>query len=149
MRQVPLPAHQAEAALRALPLGPIGFLLRAKAGGLDSDVFVHDGGRVCDWARRVEPGARLGLNGPDRGGVPRGNHMLIGKGKTTCPALAYMLAESPVIGRGQCWLFRDSDDYDRPDHPGIARIHAPPAGAGLAAQLSRQDCAATPFLSDA
>ncbi|MFI0397101.1 ferredoxin reductase domain-containing protein [Paracoccus jiaweipingae] len=148
MRQVPLPAHQAEGALPALPLGQIRSLLRVEAGGQDIDAFVHAGGRVCDRARRAEPGTRVGLNGPDGGAVPRGKHLLIGKGKTTCPALAHMLAESPANMRGQCWLFGDSDDYDRPDHRGMARIHAPRAGAGLVAQLTRQEYAATPSLSD-
>lgn len=110
----------------------------AAAGWLETDIFIHDGGRVCDWARNAAPGIRVGLTGPGGGGVPLAPRLLIGGGETAYPALARIIEAQPPETCGDCWLFGDAEDYPLPRHDGIRMIRAPRGEAELAAQLTRQ-----------
>ena len=110
----------------------------AAAGWLDTDIFVHDGGRTCDWAREVAPGTRIGLTGPGGGGVPVAQHLLIGGDETAYPALARIIQAQSPDASGECWLLGTATDYPMPAHPGIPVHHAPGAEDMLAAQLADQ-----------
>ncbi|SNT68602.1 NADPH-dependent ferric siderophore reductase, contains FAD-binding and SIP domains [Paracoccus seriniphilus] len=109
----------------------------AAAGWMDTDIFVHDGGRICEFARQAESGDIIGLNGPGGGGVPTGARLLIGGDETAYPALARAIEAAPANAGGDCYLFGDSADYPLPEHPGIT-LHVTPRGeAELAEKLRR------------
>ncbi|MFV0383753.1 siderophore-interacting protein [Paracoccus sp. (in: a-proteobacteria)] len=112
------------------------------AGWMDTDIFLHDGGRTRGWLRATAPGARIGLTGPGGGGVPVAGHLLIGGDETAFPALARIIAAQAPETLGECWLFGDTDDYPLPLHPGIRIIRAPQGEAGLARRLSRKGTSA-------
>ncbi len=112
--------------------------LDAAAGWLDTDIFIHDGGRTCDWARAVTPGARIGLTGPGGGGVPVVPDLLIGGDETAYPALARIIQAQSPDATGECWLLGHAGDYPLPRHDGIRVLHAPLGEERLAAQLARQ-----------
>lgn len=107
------------------------------AGWLETDIFIHDGGRACEWAVHTGTGAKVGLTGPGGGGVPHARRLLIGGDETAYPALARIIeAQAPDV-IGDCWLFGAVDDYPLPQHGGI-RIHHAAGGEGqLADRLTR------------
>ncbi|MFV0303247.1 MAG: siderophore-interacting protein [Paracoccus sp. (in: a-proteobacteria)] len=109
----------------------------ADQGWLDTDIFIHDGGRSCDWAAGARPGTRIGLTGPGGGGIPVAARLLIGGDETAYPALARIIEAQPPGTLGECWLFGDAKDYPLPAHSGIRVILAPQGEADLAAHLSR------------
>lgn len=112
----------------------------AAAGWLDTDIFLHPGGRASDFARSAAPGAPVGLTGPGGGGVPRGARLLIGGDETAYPALARTLEAAEPAATGECHLFGARADYPLPRHPGIRLIHAPGGEAALAARLRQAGC---------
>ncbi|MFC3168754.1 siderophore-interacting protein [Paracoccus fontiphilus] len=105
------------------------------AGWLETDIFVHKGGRACGFAQDATPGALVGLTGPGGGGVARGATLLIGGDETAYPALARALEAAAPAVTGECHLFGARADYPLPDHPGIRVIHAPRGEAALADRL--------------
>lgn len=108
------------------------------AGWLDTDIFIHEGGRACDFARAAQPGTVAGLTGPGGGGIPQGKCLLIGGDETAYPALARTLESAPPGTAGECHLFGARADYPLPAHPGIRLIHAPGGEAALADRLRRE-----------
>ncbi|KIC41981.1 hypothetical protein RA27_00790 [Ruegeria sp. ANG-R] len=62
-----------------------------KARTLDVDIFLHEGGRVTDWASSAHPGAELGISGPVGAGIPPTNRLLAYADETAFPALARIL----------------------------------------------------------
>lgn len=117
----------------------------AQAGWLETDVFIHAGGRICDWAQSAAPGTICGLNGPGGGGVPCASQILIGGDETAYPALARIIAAQAPNNHGACWLFGASADYDWPAHPGIEMTHCPGGEADLAQRLTRRGSRAKKF----
>ncbi|MCZ0960611.1 siderophore-interacting protein [Paracoccus benzoatiresistens] len=107
------------------------------AGWLETDIFIHDGGRACDFARAAVPGTPVGLTGPGGGGVVQGASLLIGGDETAYPALARMLEAASPGTTGECHLFGARADYPLPPHPGIRVLHAPGGEAALAHRLRR------------
>lgn len=107
------------------------------AGWLDTDIFVHDGGRICEFARKARAGDVVGLNGPGGGQIPKRGHLLIGGDETAYPALARTLETAQAQTTGDCYLFGASDDYPLPHHPGITIHHRPSGESALAAQLRK------------
>lgn len=91
---------------------------------IDFDVFLHEGGRVTDWTRKVAPGDKIALTGPGGGQGPNraAHHLLIGD-ETAVPVIARILAELPDDVQGQAVLFV-------PD-PGDRQELAKPAGLQL------------------
>lgn len=87
---------------------------------IDFDVFLHEGGRVTEWTRRVCPGMQIGLTGPGGGRGPSAarNHLLIGD-ETAVPVIARILSELPHDVTGQAYLFvpdaADIQDLTRPE----------------------------------
>ncbi|MEP2640109.1 siderophore-interacting protein [Roseobacter sp.] len=75
---------------------------------LDFDVFVHEGGRVTEWARSVQPGAEIGIIGPTGGGMPDASRILIYGDETAFPAIARILEHLPQGATGQVHLFAQS-----------------------------------------
>ncbi|MBA4492656.1 siderophore-interacting protein [Paracoccus sp. S1E-3] len=106
------------------------------AGWLETDIFVHDGGRICDFASRTEAGTELGVMGPGGGGVPLAGRLLIGGDETAYPALARIIAAQAPEARIDCHLFGVSADYALPAHPGLRLTHSPAGEADLAATLT-------------
>lgn len=110
----------------------------AGAGWLETDIFIHDGGRVCEFARSAASGTEVGLTGPGGGGAATGANLLIGGDETAYPALARSLEAAAPGARGECHLFGARADYPLPVHRGIRVIHAPGGEAALADRLRRE-----------
>ncbi|MFC3629248.1 siderophore-interacting protein [Paracoccus angustae] len=108
------------------------------AGWLETDIFIHDGGRACDFAWNAPPGTAVGLTGPGGGGVARGTTLLIGGDETAYPALARILEAAAPGTTGECHLFGARADYPLPPHRGIRVHHAPGGEAALADRLRRE-----------
>lgn len=106
------------------------------AGWLETDIFVHDGGRICDFANQTLAGTELGVMGPGGGGVPQAASLLIGGDETAYPALARIIAAQAPDAQIGCHLFGARADYPFPAHPGLRLTHAPMGEADLAATLS-------------
>ena len=106
------------------------------AGWLETDIFVHDGGRICDFANQTLAGTELGVMGPGGGGVPQAASLLIGGDETAYPALARIIAAQAPDAKIDCHLFGARADYPFPAHPGLRLTHAPMGEADLAATLS-------------
>lgn len=65
-------------------------------GLMDFDVFIHEGGRVTEWARSVELGAQVAVVGPGGGGIPETNRILMFADETALPAMARILEALPA-----------------------------------------------------
>ena len=65
-------------------------------GIMDFDVFVHDGGRVTEWARNAEPGTQVAVVGPGGGGIPQTIRILMFADETALPATARILEALPA-----------------------------------------------------
>lgn len=112
----------------------------ADAGWLETDIFVHPGGRACGFAATTTPGQPVGLTGPGGGGVPVADRILLAGDETAYPALARTIEAQGADCRGECILLGHGTDYPMPRHPGIRLTHAPQGEAELAARLSRDGC---------
>lgn len=108
----------------------------ADAGWLETDIFIHAGGRTCDFAQRMRPGAEVGLTGPGGGGIPRAATLSIGGDETAYPALARIIAAQAADARITAHLFGDRADYPFPAHPGLVASHRPRAEAAVAAEIA-------------
>lgn len=107
----------------------------AAAGWLETDIFIHDGGRVCAFAASAAPGTEIGLTGPGGGGIPRTDHLLIAGDETAYPALSRIIAAQAPGARIDCHLFGVTADYPLASHPGLELRHDPAGEARLAARL--------------
>ncbi|NHF73839.1 siderophore-interacting protein [Paracoccus xiamenensis] len=110
----------------------------AAAGWLETDIFVHDGGRICAFAANTAAGIEVGLTGPGGGGMPQAASLLIGGDETAYPALARIIAVQDPAARIDCHLFGASTDYPFPAHPGLHLTHRPAGEADLAAKLAQE-----------
>lgn len=72
------------------------------------DVFVHEGGRVTDWARSHAKGTRerqvVGLLGPSGGGLLDADKVLMATDETGFPAAARLLENLPPNATGELLL---------------------------------------------
>ncbi|MFV0294315.1 MAG: siderophore-interacting protein [Paracoccus sp. (in: a-proteobacteria)] len=110
----------------------------AEAGWLETDVFIHEGGRVCNFVAQSGVGTEIGLTGPGGGGVPRAtDRLLIGGDETAYPALSRIIAAQAREVRIDCHLFGDVSDYPFASHPGLYLSHTPGAENCLADNLDR------------
>lgn len=117
----------------------------AGAGWLDTDIFLHPGGRVTDWVRSDPEGQQIGLSGPNGGGIPGAAHLVLAGDETAYPAMARII-ESRPDARGQLWLLGATDDYPFPEAPGLIRRHLPEGMAALAPRLRADPPPAEAFL---
>ncbi len=78
------------------------------ANRLIMDVYVHDGGRVTDWARSHLDGVRerhvVGLLGPSGGGLLDADRVLMATDETGFPAAARLLENLPKTATGELIL---------------------------------------------
>ncbi|WP_299365009.1 siderophore-interacting protein [uncultured Paracoccus sp.] len=102
-------------------------------GWMETDVFVHEGGRTCGFATDALPGIQVGLIGPGGGGIPRTPHLVIGGDETAYPALSRIIAAQSLQTRIEVHLLGATEDYPFPDHPGRS-LHHVPGGEGLLAE---------------
>ncbi|VDS07027.1 Vibriobactin utilization protein ViuB [Paracoccus haematequi] len=108
------------------------------AGWLETDIFVHDGGRTCGFAAAAAAGTAVGLTGPGGGVLAQGRSLLLGGDETAYPALARAIEAAGPDTTGECHLFGVRADYPLPRHPGIHVSHAPGGEAALADRLRRE-----------
>lgn len=73
-------------------------------GLMDFDVFLHDGGRVTEWANTVKPGAQVAVVGPGGGGIPDTDQILMFADETALPAAARILETLPEHTHGHVTL---------------------------------------------
>lgn len=73
----------------------------ADAGLVDFDIFIHEGGRATDWARRVRPGDEVAFTGPGGGGIAHCPEILIYADETAFPAAARILETLPANATGK------------------------------------------------
>ena len=74
------------------------------SGLMDFDVFLHDGGRVTNWARAAGTGDLLVIAGPGGGGIPESSKVCIFADETAFPAVARILETLPANSEGQVTL---------------------------------------------
>ncbi len=100
------------------------------AGWIDTDIFLHDGGRITEWVLGARAGDRIGLAGPGGSGIPEAARLFLAGDETAYPALARMIEARPDA-QGQLWLLGESADYPMPRAPGITVTHLPRNSAAL------------------
>ncbi|SMO88414.1 siderophore-interacting protein [Paracoccus laeviglucosivorans] len=105
------------------------------AGWLDTDIFIHDGGRVTEWARGNPQGRQIGLSGPGGGGIPNAARLILAGDETAYPALARMMERRPDA-QGQVYLLGTRADYPLPPAPNFQITHLPQGEAELGRILS-------------
>lgn len=91
-------------------------------GEMDFDVFIHEGGRVTNWAQAAKPGDRCALTGPGGGGIPQTDQIMIYADETALPAVARILETLPNSVTGRAVLLTDDgqeNGYPIPQHDGI------------------------------
>ncbi|MBK0329205.1 siderophore-interacting protein [Rhodobacteraceae bacterium F11138] len=71
------------------------------AGLMDFDVFLHDGGRVTQWAGSVSTGDTVAFMGPGGGGIPRTEQILAFADETAFPAIARIAEALPANASGK------------------------------------------------
>lgn len=104
------------------------------AGWIDTDIFLHEGGRVTEWVLAAKAGDRIGLNGPGGSGIPEAPRLYLAGDETAYPAIARMIEARPDA-RGHLWLLGEKDDYPMPQAAGITVTHLPRDPAALLAAL--------------
>lgn len=111
-------------------------------GWLETDVFLHAGGRVTEWALAAKPGAVIGIAGPGGSGIPEADHFLLAGDETAYPAIARILEAQTLKPAGQAhgkvWLLGASGDYPFPRPEGFVFAHLPNGSAKLAAEIARE-----------
>lgn len=78
-----------------------------QAGWLDVDFVLHEGAGEMpgsDFAKRAQPGDRLGMTGPGGGGAKPAAWYLLAGDETALPAIARMLEALPGEAQGQVLL---------------------------------------------
>jgi NADPH-dependent ferric siderophore reductase len=88
---------------------------RPDRGEVDIDFIVRpDGGPACDWARRAQPGDRVGMYGPGAAYRPpedAGWQLLVGD-DAALPAIAAILESLPTDSHAEVYL-EAADDHER------------------------------------
>ncbi|WBU63017.1 siderophore-interacting protein [Paracoccus aerodenitrificans] len=114
----------------------------AVAGWMETDIFVHEGGRICGFADKAATGAELGLMGPGGGGIPVAARLLIAGDETAYPALSRIIAAQAQDTLIVCHLFGASADYPFADHPGLRLEHSPAGETELTQRLEAGEVSA-------
>ncbi|WP_245597321.1 siderophore-interacting protein [Leisingera caerulea] len=81
-----------------------------EAGLMEFDIFLHDGGRATEWARRARPGDRLAIAGPGGGGIPAASNILLYADETALPAAARILESLPQNSAGEAVLLSNEGE---------------------------------------
>lgn len=114
-------------------------------GWLDTDIFIHQGGRVTDWAQANPQGRQIGLSGPGGGGIPQAQRLLLAGDETAYPALARMIEARPDA-QGEVFLLGARDDYPMPASANLRLTHLPHGAAELGRMLRDAPPAADAYL---
>ncbi|MFT4012379.1 MAG: siderophore-interacting protein [Paracoccus sp. (in: a-proteobacteria)] len=101
---------------------------------IETDVFLHSGGRTGAWARSAPPGHKIGISGPSGGGIPESDALLLAGDPSAYPAMARILAARPHA-RGTVWLLGRQAEYPWPRPVGMVFQRVADAQA-LAARLA-------------
>ena len=96
---------------------PVYTARRLKGDLVDMDVFRHAGGRTCDWAKDVTPGARLAIIGPGGGGLVTHDAVVLAGDETAFPAIARIMETLPSDATGQVILLSHTGQRDYPFPP--------------------------------
>ncbi|MTH77719.1 siderophore-interacting protein [Paracoccus aestuariivivens] len=94
----------------------------ADAGWLDTDIYLHDGGRITEWAKSNPVGAKVGLMGPSGGGIPEAKRLILAGDETAYPAMARIIAQA-CDAQGEAYLLGRSADYPIPERQGMTVSH--------------------------
>lgn len=92
-------------------------------GWLDTDIFLHDGGRVTAWTETLQPGDAVALTGPGGGGLVQAGWMGLVGDETALPVILRTIEALPQTARGQAFI--------RVPHPDDAQPVALPPGFRL------------------
>ncbi|KMK64990.1 siderophore-interacting protein [Puniceibacterium sp. IMCC21224] len=89
------------------------------AARITFDVFLHDGGRVTEWTRTVQPGDKIAITGPGGSKLPdRSGWLGVIGDETAVPVAARLLAGVDPATRGEAILFvSDPADIQQLAHP--------------------------------
>ncbi len=86
--------------------------LDPEATWLDTDVFVHDGGRVTAWTEQVQVGSEIALTGPGGGGTISAPWLGLVGDETAMPVILRILEALPPTTQGRA-VIRVPDPADR------------------------------------
>ncbi len=81
---------------------------------LDTDIFLHDGGRVTAWTGTVRPGDEIGLTGPGGGGLAKGDWVGLIGDETALPVVIRMIEALPETAQGRAAIFVPHADDAQP-----------------------------------
>ncbi|MEO0772943.1 MAG: siderophore-interacting protein [Pseudomonadota bacterium] len=81
---------------------------------VEMDVFIHEGGRACDWAASVAPGARLAIIGPGGGVIVDQGPVVLAGDETAYPAIARIMESLPAGTQGRAILLSHEGHWDYP-----------------------------------
>jgi len=91
---------------------------------LDTDIFLHDGGRITEWTDTLQGGEPVGLTGPGGGGTFNARWQALIGDETALPVILRMIEALPTEARGQAEICvpdaRDAQPVTLP--PGF-RLH--------------------------
>ena len=88
------------------------------------DVFIHDGGRITEWARGAQVGDTIGMTGPGGGQMPTAQSLTLVGDETALPAIRRILALAApeVIGHAYIEVGGAEDIQDLIKPKGITVI---------------------------
>lgn len=119
------------------------YTARSLRGDLvEMDVFIHEGGRACDWAASVAPGTPLAIIGPGGGGLVEQGPVVLAGDETAYPAIARIMENLPEGTTGKAILLSHQGhrDYPFPEGHGLdvawvdKKAFAPTTRAALGAR---------------
>ncbi|MEM7731944.1 MAG: siderophore-interacting protein [Pseudomonadota bacterium] len=100
---------------------PVYTARRATGDLVEMDVFIHEGGRACQWAGSVMPGNKLAIIGPGGGGIVNRGPVVLAGDETAYPAIARIMDNLPEGTTGKAILLSHEGhrDYPFPDEHGL------------------------------
>lgn len=91
---------------------------RGAAATITCDVFLHEGGRVTEWALAARPDSQIAITGPNGAERPEAGWLGLVGDETALPVIARILAETPAAARGAAVLFAPrAEDVQPLAHP--------------------------------
>lgn len=105
------------------------------------DVFLHEGGRVSDWAQGATARTVVGLTGPGGGGIPDTTQIVMFADETGFPAVARILEALPAGAEGEVTLLAEDGaacGYPITAPPGVA-LHWLSPRDGLALDVAAME----------
>ncbi|MDS9466449.1 siderophore-interacting protein [Paracoccus sp. MBLB3053] len=119
--------------------------INAAEGWLDTDIYLHSGGRVTQWVLHGAGPFEVGLIGPSGGGIPRTAKLVLAADESGYPAIARIIEARPQA-QGTVWLMGRRNDYPMPSAPNLEIFHLPEGADALPAILASAPPPADAFL---